>query len=459
MSRSSTPLADLWTLAEQPPEALRLCRLVDGPAAFASSFAIDSAAQTSIAAAALAASELGHMRGAPRQRVTVNSRHAALEASGWFTLDGHAPELWDEFSGLYRCRDGHVRLHANFAHHREGALRLLGVSPLDGIRADAEAALDTWSAFEFEEAAAERGLVAAAVRSFDAWDASPQGIAVAAQPVMTIERIGDADPLPLPSLAHDDRPLSGLRVLDLTRILAGPTGGRLLAAFGAEVMLVNSPQLPNIAAIAETSRGKRSAHLDLNHADDRSTLWRLIKDAHVFVQGYRPGALAGRGFSPCQVAGCRPGIVQASLSAYGTRGPWTDRRGFDSLVQAAMGFNDAEGAAFGEHAPRALPVQILDQCSGFLIAFGVATALRRQQTEGGSWHVQVSLAQTAQWLRGLTRCDPADFLAVADMQACIETSASGFGLLRAVRPSAQFEHTPARHARASVPPGTDDAAW
>lgn len=316
-----------------------------------------------------------------------------------------------------------------------------------------------WKALDFEQAAADRGLVATALRNFAEWDATPQGQAVAAQPVMTLTRIGDAPPLALPTLADSAPPLAGVRVLDLTRILAGPVGGRTLAAFGADVMLVNSPNLPNIDAIADTSRGKRSAHVDLLTEEGRQALWRLVDGAHVFLQGYRPGSLAARGFAPEALAARRPGIVAISLSAYGPQGPWADRRGFDSLVQTAMGFNHAEGEAAGDGKPRALPMQILDQASGFLIAFGAAAALWRQRQEGGSWHVQVSLAQTGHWLRGLRRV-PGGLQAVKpDLAPWLATQASGFGQLCAVRPAAQLARTPAGYARPSVPPGTDPPQW
>jgi crotonobetainyl-CoA:carnitine CoA-transferase CaiB-like acyl-CoA transferase len=192
-------------------------------------------------------------------------------------------------------------------------------------------------------------------------------------------------------------------VLELTRILAGPVAGRTLAAYGADVLLVNSPALPNIDAIADTSRGKRSAHVDLRTDAGRDTLRVLVRDAHVFMQAYRPGALDALGFGAETLAAIAPGIVCVSLSAYGHVGPWAGRRGFDSLVQTATGFNVAEAQAAGAASPKAMPVQILDYAAGFLMAFGTAVALRRQATEGGSWHVRVSLAGTGRWLRSLGR--------------------------------------------------------
>lgn len=453
-------LRDLWQLARLPQEALACVALAGHDPVHPSSFAVGTAAQSTIAAAALAACELGPTRGTARQPVAVDMAHAAAECVGWFSLDGRVPELWDAFSGLYRARDGWVRVHANFAHHREGALRLLGLHPATASRDDAQHAMLQWDALAFEAAAAERGLVAAAVRSFQQWDATDQGRAIASQPLLAIERIGEADPLPLPVLEAAQRPLHGVRVLDLTRILAGPVGGRALAAHGADVMLLNAPHLPNIEAIADTSRGKRSALVDLRTDDGRANLARLLGDAHVFLQGYRPGALHGLGFGPQEIAAQRPGIVCVSLSAYGTQGPWRERRGFDSLVQSATGFNLAEAQAAGTpDQPRALPMQILDQATGYLIAFAAAAALRRQQQEGGSWHVQVSLAQTGHWLRHLGRIDDAFGVAPSSRQPWLETTASGFGELCALRHAAQLGRTPARWTLPSMPPGSSPAFW
>ena len=456
-------LAGLWQLTGLPAQALGSAALTGADPVLPSSFAVGTAAQATIAAAALAACEVGHIRGAPRQQVGVDMVHAALECTGWFSIDGRVPELWDKFSGLYPCADGWVRIHANFAHHREGALKLLGLNPATALRADAERAMLSWRATEFETAVANAGLVATALRSFHEWDASEPGRAVAGQSLVSIERIGSAPPRPLPRplprLDADQRPLTGVKVLDLTRILAGPVGGRALAAYGADVMLVNAPHLPNIEAIADTSRGKRSVHLDLRAAPDRAAMDGLLEQAHVFIQGYRPGGLAALGYGPQEAAARRPGIVYVSLSAYGERGPWAARRGFDSLVQTAMGFNHAEGEAAGDGKPRALPMQILDEASGYLIAMGTAAALHRQQCEGGSWHVRVSLAQTGHWLRGLGRVPDGLRAVKPDIEPYLETVESGFGGLRALRHSAQLVRTPAYWARPSMPPGTDLPSW
>ena len=468
-ARARSALAELWHEAQLPEAALARVELDGSATGIRSSFAVGDAAQASLAASALAAAEIRHLRGHGRQDVRVERTHALAECTGWFSIDGVTPPGWDKISGLYPCGDavgtpGWVRIHANFAHHRDGALRLLGCAPGPMTeRAAVETALRHWSAEAFETAAAEAGLVVAALRSFEAWDRHPQSAVIADRPVR-IERLdahADTPAIALSALTATARPLTGLRVLDLTRILAGPVGCRTLAAHGADVLMVNSPNLPNIEAIAELSRGKRSTHLDLRSEDGRESLRELVRGAHVFVQGYRPGGLANFGFDPQTLAGLRPGIVVATLSAYGPSGPWADRRGFDSLVQTATGFNHAEARAANATMPQALPVQILDFASGFLLAFGVQAALMQQQREGGSWHVQVSLAGTARWLRGLGRVPggfdvprpervPRQFLA---------SEPSGFGRLVGVRHAAELAETPPLWRLPSMPPGTHRPEW
>ena len=276
---------------------------------------------------------------------------------------------------------------------------------------------------------------------------------------MSIEKIGEAPPLAWPELSPDRSPLAGLRVLELTRILAGPICGRTLAAYGADVLLVNSPNLPNIEAVPDTSRGKLSAHLDLKTQAGKAQLIKLLGDAHVFVQGYRPGGLAALGVGPQDAARLRPGIVYVSLSAYGHDGPWAERRGFDSLVQTATGFNRAEADAFGSDAPKPLPYQIFDYASGFLMAFGAAAALLKQHTEGGSWHVRVALAQTAHWVRSLGRFAPDLATPRPNFEELAQDYPSSFGTLRGMPHAARFSATPPRWTRPSVPPGTNPAEW
>jgi len=454
-------LARLWQAAGQPAEALSQVRLTGAEPVLPSSFAVGTAAQVSIASSALAAAELCRLRGGRRQLVTVDMRHAAIEfrSERCMRVDGKAPgEMWDKIAGTYRCGDDRwVRLHTNFPHHRDGVLALLAC---DYDKAAVQQALLDWRAEEFEEAAAQAGLVVAAQRSFAEWSHHPQGQAVAALPVFSIERIGNAPPQPLP---HARRPLGGVRALDLTRIIAGPVCGRTLAAHGADVLLVTAPHLPAIESLViDTGRGKLSCQIDLREAAGQATLRALVRDGDVFIQGYRPGALQSLAFGPEEVAKLRPGIVYVSLSAYGHVGPWAGRRGFDSLVQTASGFNVAEGRAAGTDQPRPLPAQALDHAAGYLMAFGAMIALARRCVEGGSWLVRVSLAQTGNWLRQLGRipnglsCQETSF---DDVQDLLEVHDSGFGRLTSIRHAAQLSETPARWARPSMPLGTHPAAW
>lgn len=449
----------MWSDAGLPAEALDQLDFIGGTApVLPSSFKVDEAAQATIGVAGLAAAELLHLRTGKRQRVAVDRRHAAVEfrSERHLRIDGAPPpEAWDAVAGLHPTSDGWVRLHTNFPHHRDGVLRLLAATD----RASVAAALLQRQAMAFEDEAAAAGLCVTALRDFAAWDASPQGGAVDEKPLQ-IERIGDAPPEALPDQL---RPLGGVRVLDLTRIIAGPVAGRTLAAHGADVLAISAGHLPHIPALVmDSGRGKLSALLDLRQPSDRAQLQALVREADVFTQGYRPGALAARGFSDTDLAALRPGIVSASLSAYGEAGPWSGRRGFDSLLQTASGFNVAEAAAAGQATPRVLPSQVLDHASGMLLAFGTMAALHRRATIGGSWRVAVSLAGTGRWLRGLGRVSDgfaAMEIGQADIADLLETSESGFGAMTAIRHAARLSATPARWARPSVPLGSHEAAW
>jgi crotonobetainyl-CoA:carnitine CoA-transferase CaiB-like acyl-CoA transferase len=390
------------------------------------------------------------------QGVSVDIRHAAVEfrSERHVRVAGETPrEAWDAIAGAYRCGDGRwVRLHTNFPHHRAGVLRLLGC---EGTREAVAASLQAWPAEVFETAATEAGMCVAAMRSFAEWDAHPHGRTPADTAALVIERIGDAKPVSF--RGEPVRPLSGVRVLELTRVIAGPVAGRTLAAHGAEVLHVTGPGVPNLPGlIRDTGRGKRAAVLDLRDAGGRAAMRELIAGADVFLQSYRAGALAAHGFSPAAVAALRPGIVVASLSAYGEVGPWGGKRGFDSLVQTATGFNEAEGRAAGEDGPRALPCQALDHASGYLLALGVMAALLRREAEGGSWLVRVSLAGTGRWLRGLGRL--AEGLAVAEPANADEFTEVSGGVT-AVRHAARLAATPAFWAHPAHELGSDRVAW
>ncbi|MFI5400506.1 MAG: CoA transferase [SAR324 cluster bacterium] len=460
-------LTSLWKDLELPTAALSQVSLTGSDPVLPSSFAVGTCAQVSIAASALAAAELRRLRAGRTQSVSVDMRHAAVEfrSERYLRIDGQpGGEIWDKFAGTYRCGDGRwVRLHTNFPHHREGVLAILGCAY---DRAAVQAALDGWNAVAFEDAAAAKGLVVTAMRTFGEWDAQPQGQALGTVPLIVLDPIGEARPeplKPLPSAGTDGRPLAGVRVLDLTRIIAGPVCGRTLAAHGADVLLVTAPHLPAVRPLViDTGRGKLSAQSDLRQASGRSTLEGLLSTADVFIQGYRPGGLERLGFGPDAAARLRPGIVYVTLSAYGHVGPWAGRRGYDSLVQTASGFNAAEAEAAGRPEPRVLPCQALDHASGYLMAFGAMAGLHRRATQGGSWHVRVSLARTGLWLRSLGRVENGQACPdpkLEDVQDLLETVDSGFGRLTTVRHAARMSETMPRWVRPSVPLGTHEARW
>ncbi len=474
MTGAQQALADLWGKAGMSVSALDRVNLMGEAHGFPSSFAVDVAAQSAVAAAALVATEIDLLRSPEiaAQQVGVDVQHVLAETTGYFELDGTRPSIWSPISGLYACgaeteQPGFVRVHANFDHHRDGVLRLLNLPEGTATqRAQVTEALRRWRSIDCETASTKAGLVVAAARSADEWHAHPMHDVIAAQSLVSITQIDEsapAAPREWPGKRESDGPLHGLKMLDLTRILAGPVGARTLAAYGADVLMINSPHLPNIESIADMSRGKRSALLDLKTNAGQAQMHRLLGDAHVFIQGYRPGAMDALGLGIEQVAQLRPGIVYASLSAYGRSGPWADKRGFDSLVQTVSGINLDEMTAFHGTEPRALPMQILDFCAGFLLAFGIQAALLRQKQQGGTWQVDVSLARVAQWLRELGRRPvegqpPAGKLEDL-VKPWLETSASGFGELRGVTHAAQFSRSQAQSNRPSMPPGTDQPVW
>ena len=453
-------LNGLWQSVGGDPAALDHVDLTGGEA-LPSSFRIGAAAQASIAAAGLAAASLRQAKTGRWQSVAVDARHAAIE----FRSERHlrvagqgVASIWDEIAGLYQAGDGrHVRLHTNFAHHRQVILDLLGCAP---TREAVQAALGGWTGFAFEQAAMDAGGVVAALRTAEEWAEHDQAMALATLPVLTIEKIGDAPPRPLPI---GERPLSGLRVIDMTRIIAGPVAGRTLAAHGADVMLISAPDLPFIDwLVKDTGRGKLSAYADLRTAAGRDALGGLMQTADIVIDGFRPGATAARGFGPDEAARRRPGIVYVQLSAYGHLGPWAGRRGFDSLVQTASGFNHAERIAAGVDRPKELPCQALDHAAGYLSATGAMLARLKQSREGGSWLVRASLAQTGRWIwqqgrvpDGFSTPEPS----AAEVEALLETSASPYGEVRAVSHSARLSETPARWQRPTVPLGSDEPSW
>ena len=462
-----TALEHLWSLAACDPSALDDIALTGDDPALPSVYRVGALAASTIGAAALAAAQCHRLRTGRAQRVglTVRRALAAFRSERYLRIgDGHAPELRDPLMGFYETRDGQwIQLHTNFPHHRAGVVRLLGCADdLESVTA----AIREWDGAALDAALADARLCAALIRSPQAWSALGQAQAIAALPLFEIERIGDAPPMPIGAAQSDSgvrRPLAGTRVLDLTRIIAGPVAGRTLAQHGADVLLINGPHLPNVAPLViDNGRGKRSALLDLRTDDGRETLHALAAAADVFLQAYRPGALASHGFAPEDLARTRPGVVYVSISAYGHEGPWAGRRGFDSLVQSASGIAWTEREAAGTERPKHLPCQALDHATGYLAAFGAMVALMRRAAEGGSWHVRLSLAQTGHWLESFGHIEHGWRMRDAgleDVRDCMQTIDSPFGNVLAVAPAEMMSETMPRFDLPPVPIGTDAPRW
>jgi crotonobetainyl-CoA:carnitine CoA-transferase CaiB-like acyl-CoA transferase len=354
-----------------------------------------------------------------------SERHARLD--GRPVGLGFAP-----LSRFWRTADGWLRLHGNYPHHRAAALRVLG----DDVAAGAA----RWTSEDLETAVVEAGGAAAAVRTADEWQAHPQGRAVSGLPLLSLRRSADGPPR--------TTSLDRLRVLDLTRVIAGPVATRTLASHGADVLRIDGPRLPDDPdALLDTGSGKRHVVLDLAAPEGRRTVEALLAEADVVVQGYRPGALDAFGLDPDALAARHPHLVVVRLSAWGGAGPWRERRGFDSLVQAATGIAVECGSA---DEPGVLPAQALDHATGHLAAAGVMGALARQRVEGGGWHGELSLAQTAHWLVAAPRSGEPAADATVDPAPYLLDLPSARGTVTVVRPPG----SPAWTTAAQLPPAT-----
>jgi crotonobetainyl-CoA:carnitine CoA-transferase CaiB-like acyl-CoA transferase len=464
---SAAALTELLRLVDlEPPKAGEIEMRGSDPV-LPTRFRIGEAASAAIAASAIAAAELWAQRTgrSQRQTISIDLRHAAaaLRSARYLRVNSAAPkEPFDPLSGLYPARDGRwVFLHCNFPNHRAAALKALGLSP-DANRDMVSRAVRDWDGLALEQAVHAAHGCAGLVRTQTEWLSHPQAVALGSLPVLEVDRIGDAPVEPAPSAA---RPLAGIRVLDLTRVLAGPTCARTLAEHGADVLKVSAAYLPHSGDVEiDTGLGKLSAFLDLRRPVDVQTLASLVGDGRcdVFSQSYRPGALAARGLSPEVLAQLRPGIICVELSAWGRAGPWAARRGFDTVAQCVSGMALIQG---GGEAPRIMPVSAIDYVSGYLMALGAIVALARRAREGGSWHVRVSLARTGKWLvdRGLLDSSaitgvPPELPEEEIARITMETR-SPLGTIRHLAPVARMSETPPYWARPPGPLGHDAAAW
>jgi crotonobetainyl-CoA:carnitine CoA-transferase CaiB-like acyl-CoA transferase len=353
---------------------------------------VSGLATASVATAALLAAEVCNAAGQDSGEVTVDRGLVdawfgfALKPVGW-----SLPSPWDPIAGDYPTRDGWIRLHTNAPHHRASALRVLGV---EADREQVAAAVAGWSSEDLEAAVVAAAGCAAALRPPEEWAVHPQGIAVAAEPLVDVAATdgssAESSWRPVP-----ERPLAGLRVLDLTRVLAGPVATRLLAGLGANVLRIDPPGWDEPAVVPDVMVGKRSARIDARAPDGRERLLGLLAGADVLVHGYRADALERLGVGEEVRRSVRPGLVDVSLDAYGHTGPWATRRGFDSLVQMSSGIAGwglREGTA---DRPTPLPVQALDHATGYLVAAAVLAGLARRIREGHGTRARLSLARTA----------------------------------------------------------------
>ncbi|MFB7457472.1 MULTISPECIES: CoA transferase [unclassified Streptomyces] len=457
-----TDITYAWSALGGDPALLSRVTTVQREGALPARLPVRELARTCVSACALAAAELGAQRAGlaavPAVHMDDGAVATAFLSERRLLVDGKAPVSFAPLSRFWRTADGWVRTHANYPHHRESLLRALDV-PDDVDRV--ASVLAERSAHEVEEAVYAAGGLAVALRTPGEWAAHEQGVAVAARPLVERERLDKAHARVLPPVASTPLlPAAGLRVLDLTRVLAGPVATRTLALLGADVLRLDAPDRPEEAGLhADTGFGKRSAVLDL--AVDRALFEELLAEADVVVTGYRPGALDRFGLSPEALAERRPGLVVAQLSAWGRYGPWGGRRGFDSLVQAATGIAATEGSP---EQPGALPAQALDHGTGYLLAAAVLRALTEQTREGGTRVVRLALARTASWLTrpGTGPAPATDTVrgpAYDSPGPWLDETASRLGRLRHARPPVAFTDAPTNWPRPPGPWGTDAPIW
>jgi crotonobetainyl-CoA:carnitine CoA-transferase CaiB-like acyl-CoA transferase len=369
----------------------------------------------------------------------------------FFAVDGTAAgAAFAPLSRFWPAADGWVRTHANYPWHRSALLNALGVPDDERVADSVGAAIAQMTGKEFEARVSEAGGVGAAVRSFDEWSRHPQGQAVAGEPLIGCDIIANASPRPEPRR---------LRVLDLTRVIAGPVCTRLLGALGADVLRVDPPRQRDLApgSFADTLLAKRSCTLDLTTRSGADRLHALLDDTDILVQGYRPGALDPFGLSAGGIAERHPGTIVVILDAWGHEGPWAGRRGFDSVVQAAAGL--AAGESPDGHQPGALPCQLLDHGTGYLAAAAALDGLRRQRRDGGTVIRRVSLARTARWVATTPAGpDPESEPDNRSGRFLVEIKANGHSVV-AVAPAGTVAGQQLRWPHAGHGYGADPASW
>jgi crotonobetainyl-CoA:carnitine CoA-transferase CaiB-like acyl-CoA transferase len=466
---------EIWTGLDMPEQtlvALSLPGSTEAPS-LPSSFKLGILAQGTIGLSSLLAAQLHALRnGGAVPAVEVPLEHAVVEfkSEKLYLINGKRPvSTWGLVGGLHKTSDGYIRIHDSFPNHINGAMDLVGLAK-GSSRDQLAEKVAPWASIDLETAGVVDGKLAMyALRSYDQWDALPQSRAINSFPI-DIRQISPEGPKGLPPRLSGGSSscLQGLRVIEMSRVIAAPLAGRTLAAHGADVIWVTSPGLPDIPNVdRDMGRGKRTVQLDITRPADKARLLELLRTADVFIQGFRPGALASQGLAPEELVKINPGLVVANMSAFGPRGPWAGRRGFDSLVQTASGMNVSEAQHAGRGEPaRPMPCQALDHAGGYLLAVGLMAGVYRRATQGGSWLVDVSLAGVMKYLRSLGQYPGAsgfeakDYTCAADVpDAYYETRESGFGSLKAIRHSARIEGVTVGWDVMPKPLGSDQPEW
>ncbi|MFT4821307.1 MAG: hypothetical protein ACI8PP_000566 [Candidatus Pseudothioglobus sp.] len=441
-------------------------------------FLLGEASAAVQSAIGVAVNDLWQLQTGRRQALSLRVAHAAaaLRSYNYFNIEAvdrpqsalvtatnSASINWalqlekQQISTPHLTRDGRYFLpHVGLPHLAE---RLLKVLDCDYSLEAVVRAVADWDALALENEIAAVSGCGAMVRTRQEWVEHPQGRALLDVPLVEVIKIADSPPEPAAKYSRLRRPLEGLRVLDLTRILAGPTCARTLAEHGAEVLLVTAPHLPQADMfVRDTSHGKRSCFLDLDNSADQDRLIALTKGADVFSEGYRSGVLARRGLSPEALAEIRPGLIYTSLNCYGFTGPFADRAGWEQLAQAVTGIADEHGVG----RPQLLPAAACDYITGYLAAYGTLLALGRRAREGGAYHVRVSLCQSAMFLQRQSRVDyPREGMDISqrDLNDLLKVTDSSYGKMTHLGPILQMSETSPRWQLPSTPLGSHSAEW
>jgi len=433
---------------------------------FSARFRIGETTANILAGVRVAVSDIHEIKTGRRQKVAVDVRHAAatcqssrlmrrrVDGGDWKAVESPSMAHMRSITQPWRTRDGRWYLpHFNLPHLHD---RVIGVLKCES-NADAVAkAVATWDSHDLEEAVAAARACGSIVRSNAEWLEHPHGKMLSGKPLIEITKIGDSDPIPFPK---GGRPLSGIRVLDLTRILAGPIAARTLAEHGADVLMVTAKHLPQVPEhVMDTSHGKRSCFLDLNRAEDVATIKKLVRNADVFSQGYRPGIMDKLGMNPEQLAAERPGIIYLSVSCYGHGGPFSNRGGWEQIAQCTTGICLDNG----DERPKLLPASACDYTTGYNGAYGVLLALARRAREGGSYHVRVSLCRSGMYIykQGHVRYPEAEMgLSRAELDSIIIETKGGHGTLKHLGPVLSLSETKPYWDKPSPVLGSSKAEW